>query len=309
MKVESLGGKKYAYVVVDDFSRYTWINFIREKSDVFEVFKELCLKLQREKESPVIKIRSDHGKEFENNKFAEFCSSEGIHHEFSSPITPQQNGVVERKNRTLQESARAMIHAKKLPYHFWAEAMNTAYYVHNRVTLKKETPTTLCEVWKGRKPTVKYFHVFGSKCYILADREQRRKMDPKSDEGIFLGYSTNSRAYRVFNSRTNVLMESINVVVDDQQTDVTDDVETSLNDSPTDFSDKNKESESPQAESEDDKINKGPSIRIQKDHPKDLIIGDPDKGVTTRSRELISHGCFVSKIEPRNIKEALTDEF
>ena len=70
MQVESLGGKKYAYVVVDDFSRYTWINFIREKSDVFEVFKELCIKLQREKESPVIKIRSDHGKEFENNKFA-----------------------------------------------------------------------------------------------------------------------------------------------------------------------------------------------------------------------------------------------
>ena len=150
-------------MVGDDFSRYTWINFIREKSDVFEVFKELCLKLQREKESPVVKIRSDHGKEFENNKFAEFCSSEGIHHEFSSPITPQQNGVVERKNRTLQESARAMIHAKKLPYHFWAEAMNTACYVHNRVTLKKGTPTTLYEVWKGRKPTVKYFHVFGSK--------------------------------------------------------------------------------------------------------------------------------------------------
>jgi len=272
MQVESLGGKKYAYVVVDDFSRYTWVNFIREKSDVFEVFKDLCLRLQREKESQVIRIRSDHGKEFENNKFAGFCASEGISHEFSSPITPQQNGVVERKNRTLQESARAMIHAKKLPYHFWAEAMNTACYVHNRVTLKKGTPTTLYEVWKGRRPTVKYFHVFGSKCYILTDREQRRKMDPKSDEGIFLGYSTNSRAFRVFNSRTKVMMESINVVVDDQQTDVTDDVETSLNDAPADFPDKSNESELTQAEPEADKINIGPSIRIQKDHPKDLII-------------------------------------
>ena len=109
-----------------------------------------------------------------------------------------------------------MIHAKKLPYHFWAEAMNTTCYVHNRVTLKKGTPTTLYEVWKGRIPTVKYSHVFGSKCYILTDCEQRRKMDPKSDEGIFLGYSTNSRAFRVFNSRTKVMMESINVVVDDQ---------------------------------------------------------------------------------------------
>jgi hypothetical protein len=136
--------------------------------------------------------------------------------------------------------------------------MNTACYVHNRVTLRKRTLTTLYEVWKGRRPTVKYFHVFGSKCYILADREQRRKMDPKSDEGIFLGYSTNNRAFRVFNSRSKVLMESINVVVDDQETDVTDDVETSLNDAPADLLDKSNESESTQAEPEADKINKGP---------------------------------------------------
>jgi hypothetical protein len=76
--------------------------------------------------------------------------------------------VVERKNRTLQESARVMLHAKHLPYHFWAEAMNTACHIHNRVTLRTGTTTTLYELWKGRKPTVKYFHVFGSKCYILS---------------------------------------------------------------------------------------------------------------------------------------------
>lgn len=154
---------------------------------MFDVFKDLFQRLQREKECNVIRIRSDHGKEFENNKFAELCSFEGIRHEFSSPITPQQNGIVERKNRTLQESARAMIHVKNLPYHFWAEAMNTSCCIHNRVTLRKGTLTTLYEMWKGRKPIVKYFHVFGSKCYIFADREQRRKMDPNSDEGIFLG--------------------------------------------------------------------------------------------------------------------------
>ena len=181
MQVESLGGKRYAYVVVDDHSRYTWISFIREKSDAFDVFKDLCIRLQREKDSSVIGIRSDHGKEFKNSKFDDFCSSEGISHEFSSPITPQQNGVVERKNRTIQESARAMIHAKMLPMNFWAEAMNTSCYVHNRVTLRKGTSSTLYEIWKGRKPTVKYFRIFGSKCYILTDREQRRKMDPKSD--------------------------------------------------------------------------------------------------------------------------------
>ncbi|XP_050895145.1 uncharacterized protein LOC127101741 [Lathyrus oleraceus] len=95
----------------------------------------------------------------------------GIGHEFSSPITPQQNGVVECKNRTLKELARVMLHAKNLPYHFWAEPMKIACYIHNRVTLRVGTSSTLYELWKGRKPNVKYFHVFGSKCYILADRE------------------------------------------------------------------------------------------------------------------------------------------
>ena len=87
----------YAYVIVYDYSRFTWVKFIKENSEVFEVFKELCHKLQREKDCGVVRIRSDHGKEFENNKFEESCASEGISHEFSSPITPQQNGVVERK--------------------------------------------------------------------------------------------------------------------------------------------------------------------------------------------------------------------
>jgi transposase InsO family protein len=121
MQVESLGGKRYAYVVVDDFTRFTWINFIKEKSDTFDIFKNLCYQLQREKNSVIVRVRSDHGREFENSKFTEFCLNEGIKHEFSSPMTPQQNGVVERKNRTLQESARVMLHAKHLPYFFWAE--------------------------------------------------------------------------------------------------------------------------------------------------------------------------------------------
>jgi transposase InsO family protein len=97
MQVESLGGKRYAFVMVDDYSRYTWVSFIREKSDAFEAFKELCLQIQREKASNVVRIRTDHGKEFENSRFNDFCATEGIKHEYSSAITPQQNGIVERK--------------------------------------------------------------------------------------------------------------------------------------------------------------------------------------------------------------------
>jgi hypothetical protein len=317
MQVESIGGKRYVLVVVDDFSRFTWVNFIREKSDSFDVFKDLCTQMQREKDCGIVRIRSDHGTEFENAKFNEYCSGEGIKHEFSSPITPQQNGVVERKNRTLQVSVRVMLHAKHLPYHFWDEAMNTACHIHNRVSLRTGTTKTLYEIWKGRKPTVKYFHVFGSKCYILLDRDHRRKMDPKSDEGIFFGYSTNNRAYIVFNSRTRVVMESINVAIDDvfedRVPDVDPDVETSIQETnvPLQVNESEPEKDdSEEAEQDQTSTSKGPSIRVHKNHPQDLIIGNLDQGITTRrSVGVIANSCFMSKIEPKNVKEALTDEF
>jgi hypothetical protein len=225
--------------------------------------------------------------------------------------------VVERKNRTLQESARVMLHAKHLPLYFWAEAMNTACHVHNRVTLRTGTTTTLYELWKERKPTVNYFHVFGSKCYILADRDYRRKMDPKSDVGVFLGYSTNSRAYRVFNNRTQVAMESINVVVDDMVKEPMLEVvpgveaypETSVQEKVRPEADEEPQTNSENIDLENAESSKGPSIRVQKNHPQELIIGDPDQGIRTRrSNEVVSNSCFVSKFEPKNVKEALTDE-
>ena len=147
---------------------------------------------------------------------------------------------------------------------------------------------------KEKKPTVKYFHVFGSKCYILADREHKRKINPKSDEGIFLGYSTNSRAYRVFNSRTKVVMESINFVIDDVSEDRVLDVEPNVGTSvqeivtPIDVN----ESECEKGETEQGHVStsNGPSIRVQKNHAEELIIGNLDQGITTRRyNEVISN--------------------
>jgi hypothetical protein len=173
-------------------------------------------KIQIEQNCPIIRIRSDHGKEFENARFEEYCHSYGIQHEFSSPITPQQNGVVERKNRVLQEMARVMIHSQNLAQHFWRDAINIACHITNKVYLRPETSKTPYKIWRGKKPTVKYFWTFGSICYILRARENLGKFDPKSDEGIFLGFSTNIRAYKVYNTRTETVMESINMVIDDE---------------------------------------------------------------------------------------------
>ena len=113
-----------------------------------------------------------------------------------------------------------MIHAKNLPLNFQAEAGNTTCHIHNRVTTRPGTTVTLYELWKGRKPNVKYFHIFGSTCYILDDREYHRKWDVKYDQGIFLGYSQNSREYKVFNIKSGTVMETINIVVNDFESNV-----------------------------------------------------------------------------------------
>ncbi|TYK18908.1 gag-pol polyprotein [Cucumis melo var. makuwa] len=131
----------------------------------------------------VCRIKIGHENEFENQYYTNFCQSEGLFHEFSAPMTPQQNGVVERKNWTLQEMERVMIHAKSLPIHFWGKAVNTACHIHNRIALYLGTTVTNYQLWKGRKPNIKYFHMFGSKCYILYDIEYHQKWDSKSDEG------------------------------------------------------------------------------------------------------------------------------
>ena len=219
-RTKSLGGKRYITVIVDDFLRYTWVEFLREKSKACENLKILCKRLQNEKGAPIVKIRSDHGKEFENARFESFYEKNVIKKEFSAPKTPQQNGVVERNNWVIQEIARVMLLNKNISQKFWGEAVNTSCHIGNRIFFQAGTKKIAYEIWNGKKPKVKYFRVFRSKFYILNDRENLKKFDAKSDEGIFLGYSTTSRAYKVFNKRTKTVMKSINVEIDDAITKV-----------------------------------------------------------------------------------------
>ena len=139
MRTESMGGKRHIMVVVDDFSRYSCVEFLREKSEACDKMERLCKKLQNEKGVPIVKIRSDHGKEFENAKFEVFCNEHGIKKEFSTPKTPQQNGVVERKNRVIQEMARVMLLNKDKPHKFWAEVVNTSCHIRNRIFFRVGT--------------------------------------------------------------------------------------------------------------------------------------------------------------------------
>jgi hypothetical protein len=160
------------------------------------------------------KIRSDNGTEFKNSQIKGFLE-EGIKHDFSSPYTPQQNGVVERKNRTLWDMARTMLDEYKRLDRFWAEAINTACYSINRLYLHIILNKTSYELLTGKKPNVSYFRVFGSKCFILIKRGRSSKFAPKAVEGFLLGYDSNTTAYRVFNKSTGLVKVSCDIVFDE----------------------------------------------------------------------------------------------
>jgi transposase InsO family protein len=175
----SIGGSKYCLVIVDDCSCFTWVFFLQEKSQTQDTLKGFLRQAQNEFGLRIKKIRSNNGTEFKNSQIKGFLEEEGIKHEFSSPYTPEQKGVVERKNRTLLDMARAMLDEYKTPDQFWAEAINTACYSINELYLYQILKKTSYELLTGKKTNVSYFRVFGSKCFILVKRGRKSKFAAK----------------------------------------------------------------------------------------------------------------------------------
>ncbi|KAM0887545.1 hypothetical protein ACQ4PT_028956 [Festuca glaucescens] len=157
----SLGVKKHCLVIVDDHSRYTSVYFIKTKDETQQIFIDFPTEVQRQHNVPILAIRSDNGSEFKNYTLNDFLSDEGIRHQYSAAYTPQQNGVAERKNRTLMDMARSMMAEYKSRYNFWAEAMSTACHSSNRLYLRKGLNKTPYEILTGNKPNISYFKVFG----------------------------------------------------------------------------------------------------------------------------------------------------
>ncbi|GJU41966.1 putative ribonuclease H-like domain-containing protein [Tanacetum coccineum] len=209
--VKSLMKKMYCLVVTDDFSRFSWVFFLATKDETSEILKTFITDIENLIDLRVKVIRCDNGTEFKNRVMNQFCEMKGIKREFSVARTPQQNGVAERKNRTLIEAARTMLADSKLPTTFWAEAVNTACYVQNRVLVIKPHNKTPYELFLGRKPALSFMRPFGCPVTILNTIDHLGKFDGKADEGFFVGYSTNSKAFRVFNSRTRIVEENLHV--------------------------------------------------------------------------------------------------
>ncbi|GJW99941.1 putative ribonuclease H-like domain-containing protein [Tanacetum coccineum] len=184
--VSSLMHKKYCLVVTDDYSRFTWVFFLTTKDETSEILKRFIKEIENLVDKKVKIIRSDNGTEFKNKVMDDFCREKGIKREYSVARTPQQNGVAERRNKTLIETARIMLADSKLPTTFWVEAVSTTCYVQNRVLVVKPHNKTPYELFRG-------------------------KFDGKSDEGFFVGYSLSSKAFKVYNTRTRRVEEKLHI--------------------------------------------------------------------------------------------------
>ncbi|GJW05048.1 putative ribonuclease H-like domain-containing protein [Tanacetum coccineum] len=180
--MSSLMHKKYCLVVTDDYSRFTWVFFLTTKDETSEILKNFIKEIENLVDKKVKIIRSDNGTEFKNKVMDDFCREKGIKREYSVARTPQQNGVAERRNRTLIEAARTMLADSKLPTTFWAEAVSTACYVQNRVLVVKPHNKTPYELFRGFKPALSFMKPFGCHVSILNTLDSLGKFDGKSDE-------------------------------------------------------------------------------------------------------------------------------
>ena len=192
----TLGGSRYFLLIIDDYSRLTWVSMLQCKSDALEAFKHFKNLAETEKGMMVKTLRSDRGGEFTSVEFTNYCLKHGIKRQLTAPYSPQQNGVVERKNRTVVSMVRAMLKAKDLPRELWGEAVNTAVYILNRASSKALHGQTPYKKWTGRKPSVDHLRTFGCIAHVKDTTKHQGKLEDRSKLMIFIGYQLGSKAYK-----------------------------------------------------------------------------------------------------------------
>lgn len=211
MKNESLGGAKYFATFIDDFSRYTETVMLRQRSDILTAFKKYKKRVEKETGCVIKRLRTDNAKEYTSKEFKKFLEDEGIARQLTVEYTPQQNGVAERANRTLVEMARCLMIQAKLPDSLWAESINTATFLRNRCPTKALENKTPFEAWFDEKPYVGFLRIIGSKAIALNKSGQHKKFGPKGHEYILVGYSQESKAYRLWRQGSRTIIKARDV--------------------------------------------------------------------------------------------------
>ncbi|MCO5594985.1 hypothetical protein L7F22_049020 [Adiantum nelumboides] len=212
MRTPSVGNSLYFVTFIDDFSRFCWVYPLKAKSYVFAIFQHYVSMVENETGCKVQTLCTDRGGEYMSGAFKDFLGKKGSKHQCTMPYTPQQNGVAERKNRSLMEMARCMLKAKSLPHKLWMEAVACAAHVFNRCPTRALKAITPYKSWYDRKPSVNYLRVFGCLAYAHIPQQLRGKLDDKAVKCIFVGYSSGSKGYRVYNPATNKIFESCDVI-------------------------------------------------------------------------------------------------
>ncbi|GKE78528.1 retrovirus-related pol polyprotein from transposon TNT 1-94 [Tanacetum coccineum] len=212
MRVASVNGKKY---ILDDYSRFTWVKCLKSKDEAPDFIIKFLKMIQVRLKVHVEQIRIDNGTKFVNQTLREYYDKVGISHETSVVRSPQQNGVVERRNRILIEATRTMLIYAKAPLFLWAEAVATACYTLNRSIIHFRHGKTPYELLHDKLPDLSFFHVFGALCYPKNDSENLDKLQPKADIGIFIGYAPTKKAFRIYNQRTRRIIKTIHVDFDE----------------------------------------------------------------------------------------------
>ena len=211
------GGKSFFLLIVDDYSRYMWLELLTTKAEAFQCFRKIKSIAEPESGRQLKVFRTDRGGEFNSTVFTAFCSKQGIKRNTTAPYTPQQNGVVERRNQTIVEMARCLLKSMKVPAKFWGEAVKVAVHILNRSPTKSLDQKTPFEAWFGRKPGVQHLRTFGCKAYAKVVGPGLTKLADRSVPGVFLGYEPGTKAYRVYDPIHNKLIVSRDVIFDEKQ--------------------------------------------------------------------------------------------
>ncbi|KAD6119425.1 hypothetical protein E3N88_10696 [Mikania micrantha] len=206
---------RYVFLLVDDFNRYMWSFMIKTKDEVFSTFKKFKQLVEVECGRKLKMLRTDRGGEFTSKEFNDYCEKEGIRRQLTAPYTPQQNGVVERRNRTLLETTRSILKSMKVPQNMWGEAVRHSTYVLNRVptlSLKDQTPY---EAIHGRKPVLSHLRVFGCLAFAKIPQVNLKKLDDRSKALVYLGTEPGTKGYRLFDPENKRLVVSRDVKFDE----------------------------------------------------------------------------------------------
>jgi transposase InsO family protein len=198
MPSSSISGYVYYVSFVNDYSRKTWIYFLKSKDEVFSKFKKFKTLIENLAERKIKILRSDNGGEYTSKEFVNFYKDVGIKRELTTPYNPQQNGVAEQNNITIMEAVKIMIHDQDLPMFLWAEATMAVVYVQNRLSHSALGLKTPKEMFTRKKPEVSHLKIFGCPVFIHIPKEKRNKLDPSGKKRIFVGYCEVSKAFRIY---------------------------------------------------------------------------------------------------------------